>query len=194
MDELAERILNAALELAERDGYEAVRMRDLAEKAEVALGTVYRRFASKEDVLAGLLEREAVQLEAGLVDQLIPGTTPVARLDVFFQLATTGLLMRPKLARAMLRTVASGEPELAQKVLRFHGMMTKIILGVMQGPDVPGRVDDPRDVVVAHFLQQIWFGGLVGWAGGLHPPEEISAQVRNAAVMLLHGKDALPLA
>ena len=115
MDELSERILNAALELAERNGYEAVRMRDLAEKAEVALGTVYRRFASKEEVLAGLLEREAIQLEAGLRDQLLPGTTPAERLDVFFQLATMGLLMRPKLARAMLRTVASGEPELAQK-------------------------------------------------------------------------------
>lgn len=191
MDELSERILNAALELAERNGYEAVRMRDLAEKAEVALGTVYRRFTSKEEVLAGLLEREAIQLEAGLRDQILPGTTPAERLDVFFQLATMGLLMRPKLARAMLRTVASGEPELAQKVLRFHGMMTGIILGVMRGPDTPGREDDPRDVTVAHFLQQIWFGGLVGWAGGLHPPEEIGAQVANASRMLLLGKAAL---
>lgn len=190
MDDLAERIMDVALDLAERDGYEAVRIREVAEKADVALGTVYRRFASKEDILAAVLEREANRLEERLGDRLLPGSSPEERLQVFFTLATAGLVLRPKLARAMLRTVASGEPQLAQKVMRFHGLITRIILVVMRGPGAAVE-EDPRDVSVAHFLQQIWFGGLVGWAGGLHPPETIHEQMRNAARMLLHGRAAL---
>ena len=41
----------AAIELAERGGFEGVRLRDVAAHADVALGTLYRRFRSKEDLL-----------------------------------------------------------------------------------------------------------------------------------------------
>lgn len=191
VDELSERILDVAMELAERDGYEAVRIRELAEKAGVALGTVYRRFASKEDILAGALERESSRLEERLRDHLLPGARAEDRLDIFFTMATTGLVVRPKLARAMLRTIASGDPELSQKITRFHGRMTLVIVGVMRGQlgiiDAAGTPDE----TIAHFLQHIWFGGLVGWAGGLHPPEAIHAQMKTAARVLLRGQEAL---
>lgn len=191
MDELSERILDVAMELAEREGYEAVRIRELAEKAGVALGTVYRRFASKEDILAGALERESSRLEERLRDHVLPGEHPEDRLDIFFRLATSGLLARPKLARAMLRTIASGDPELSQKVTRFHGRMTMVIVSVIRGE--LGTVDTAGtpEEATAHFLQQIWFGGLVGWAGGLHPPETIHAQMRLAARVLLRGQEVL---
>ena len=47
MEERARRILDAAIELAEQGGFEAVRLRDVAAQANVALGTLYRRFRSK---------------------------------------------------------------------------------------------------------------------------------------------------
>jgi AcrR family transcriptional regulator len=47
MDDRAKRIVDTAVALAERDGYQAVRLRDVAATAQVALGTVYKRFASK---------------------------------------------------------------------------------------------------------------------------------------------------
>src|SRR5262249_1331370 len=42
------RVLDAALRLAERGGFDAVQMRDVATEANVALGTVDRYFTSKE--------------------------------------------------------------------------------------------------------------------------------------------------
>ena len=63
MDDKTRRIVKVAMELAERDGYDAVRLRDLAKRANVALGTVYRRFESKEDILFACLELEFERLK-----------------------------------------------------------------------------------------------------------------------------------
>ena len=46
------RVLDAALSLAAEGGYDAVQMRDVASRAQVALGTIYRYFASKDHLLA----------------------------------------------------------------------------------------------------------------------------------------------
>jgi AcrR family transcriptional regulator len=49
-----ERVLGAALELVRRDG-EGVPMAQIAELAGVGVGTVYRHFQTREDLLAELV-------------------------------------------------------------------------------------------------------------------------------------------
>ena len=44
LEERARRIIETTIELAEQGGFEAVRLRDVAAHAEVAMGTLYRRF------------------------------------------------------------------------------------------------------------------------------------------------------
>ena len=58
LEERSRRIVESSIELAERGGFEAVRLRDVAAHAGVALGTLYRRFRSKEDLLVAALEQE----------------------------------------------------------------------------------------------------------------------------------------
>ena len=50
-------ILDVAIELAEEGGFDNVRQRDVAAQAGVALGTLYKRFRSKEMLLVATLER-----------------------------------------------------------------------------------------------------------------------------------------
>ena len=63
MEERSRRIVDAAIELAEQGGFEAVRLRDVAAHANVALGTLYRRFRSKEDLLLAALELQLAAQE-----------------------------------------------------------------------------------------------------------------------------------
>ena len=51
-----ERVLDAATELVRRDG-EKVPMAQIAERAGVGIGTVYRHFATREDLLGALVHR-----------------------------------------------------------------------------------------------------------------------------------------
>ena len=49
--ERRKRILDATLAIASKGGYEAVQMRAVAERADVAVGTLYRYFPSKVHLL-----------------------------------------------------------------------------------------------------------------------------------------------
>jgi AcrR family transcriptional regulator len=67
-------ILDAALELFSTDDWQAVTVEQIAERAEIGKGTVYKHFASKDEIyarLAGDFQRQAVeQLER--IDRTLP--------------------------------------------------------------------------------------------------------------------------
>lgn len=74
-----EAILDAAARLFSRAGYHDTKMSDLAGEAGVAVGTLYKHFASKEVVLASLAERtESDLLE--LMKGAAAAPDPLARL------------------------------------------------------------------------------------------------------------------
>jgi TetR/AcrR family transcriptional regulator, cholesterol catabolism regulator len=184
------RILAAAVALAERGGFEAVRLRDVAQESQVALGTLYKYFHSKEDILLLALTEEVERLEAAMVADPLVGGTPLRRLTEFFQRATQGLTRRPHLARAVLRAIASGDRKTAEKVAAFHERMTRMIHAAQRGkaPDlaVTGRaaLGDAREQQIAFLLQHVWFASLVGWAGGLHSTRTVAEQVSAAAALM----------
>src|SRR3974377_523984 len=63
---LRQRVVDAAMELGLEGGYEAVQMRDVAARAHVAMGTVYRYFSSKDHLLAAPLVHLVEQLDRRL--------------------------------------------------------------------------------------------------------------------------------
>ena len=60
------RILDATLALAAKGGYEAVQIRTVAQRADVALGTLYRHFPSKVHLLVSGLAREFERTQENL--------------------------------------------------------------------------------------------------------------------------------
>lgn len=187
-DPRADRIIQVAMELAEADGYDAVRLRDLAAKADVALGTVYRRFGSKEDILAAALERLACQFHDAIVAAPIPGESPTIRIGLFFELATRTLSERPKLASALLRTVASGVPELAARVLNYRDRITDILVIVYRG-EVRAEAASERERQMAHLLQNLWFAELVGWTGGIETAEDVIRRTQEGTALVFKALD-----
>jgi AcrR family transcriptional regulator len=194
VEERSRRIVETAVELAERGGFEAVRLRDVASHAGVALGTLYRRFRSKEDLLLAALELELAELDRRLAQRPPRGDEPLARLTSFFQLTTKALCRRPNLARALLRAIASGEPELTQKVAAFHTRMEVLVTAALRGEadgssdSVSGSAPTDEERALAFTLQMVWFASLVGWAGGLHGQSSIVEQTRVAAELMLRGR------
>jgi AcrR family transcriptional regulator len=191
MEERTRRIVETTVELAEKGGFEAVRLRDVASHAGVALGTLYRRFRSKEDLLLAALEREVFGHEQLLNRGLSRGDTPLERLTSFFQVFTRALCRRPNLARALIRAIATGEPELTQKVAAFHTRVEDFITAALRGD---AAVDSELAITeeersLAYTLQLVWFASLVGWAAGLHGPTAVVEQTQVAAELMLRGAE-----
>src|ERR1700688_2847076 len=90
-----DKILDVAVALAEEGGFDNVRQRDVAANAGVALGTLYKSFRSKEDLLSAALEREAEQLERRMEDHPAKGDTRLERVLSVFQLMTKALCKKP---------------------------------------------------------------------------------------------------
>ena len=200
MEERSRRIVETAIELAEQGGFEAVRLRDVAAHAGVALGTLYRRFRSKEDLLVAALDMETLGLEKRVLQHLPRGDTPLDRVVGFFSMATRGMCRRPQLARALIRACAAGEPALSQKVAGFHDRMENLIIVSLRGqylePKAPAgplaERPSEEERTLAWSIQLVWFGLLVGWSGGLHTQSAVIEQTRAAASLMLNGARPQP--
>src|ERR687898_2212225 len=172
------RVLDAALRLAERGGFDAVQMRDVATEANVALGTVYRYFTSKERLLLEAMVEEIEALASRLEARPPAGATPAARVVEVLSRGTASLQRHPEVTGAMVR--AFGAADEADVVRRVGDIMTGIITGVMhEGPP------SPRDLAVARTLQQVWLSSLIGWVGGVDDPTRVVADLETATQLLL---------
>jgi len=190
MDDRAKRIVDTAVALAERDGYQAVRLRDVAASAQVALGTVYKRFASKEEILIAALEQESEKLVAKIGKKAVPGDNPQERVRFVFAALTKGLLRRPNLAKALVRSLASGDPNITERVASFHALITALVMAAIRGESAAEQSEwggdvDERERTISSVLQHVWFASFVGWAGGLHDAPQVLEDVDKTAKLLL---------
>ena len=79
-------LLRAAQEIAESCGYDAVTMDAVAARAGVGKGTVFRRFDSRQGLMAGLLDASESEWQASVMSgppPLGPGAPPMDRLLAF---------------------------------------------------------------------------------------------------------------
>jgi len=185
------RIVDAAVELAERGGFEAVRLRDVAERSDVALGTLYKYFRSKEDILLFALAEQLERLEQLMAARPIAGGRPYARAGEFFRRATRALARRPQFARALVRAMATGDQDTAVKIAAFQLRISRLISSALRGvaPDLESAIDvesgSARESAIAHTLMHVWFSSLVGWSAGLRAERAVVEQVRAAAELIL---------
>src|SRR5215472_3699272 len=98
--ERRKRIIDATLALASKGGYEAVQMRAVAERADVALGTLYRYFPSKIHLLVSGLAREFERAEARLGRSAPPGEAAQDRVVFVLHRVTRSMQREPLLTEA----------------------------------------------------------------------------------------------
>jgi AcrR family transcriptional regulator len=190
------RIVDTAVDLAEKGGFEAVRLRDVAERSDVALGTLYKYFRSKEDILLFALNEEIERLEQGMVARPATSGTPYDRVCEFFRRGTRALARRPQFARAMIRSMTAGDADTAMKIAALQLRIARAVTAALRGvaPEIQAPLDqsigNAREQAIAFTIMQVWFSSLVGWAAGLHPERVVSEQVRRAAGLILDRPEA----
>ncbi len=86
-----ENLLKAASDLMREVGFEGMTTAQIAKRAGVAEGTIYRHFSGKESLIEAVFSGIWSGLNAFMEAHLPPRTEPSARLDAFFPVTMAGL-------------------------------------------------------------------------------------------------------
>src|SRR3954453_15034427 len=157
-----ERILDAAMELAAEGGWDAVQMREVAERAEVALGTLYRYFPSKVHLLVSVLGRTFKELHDSVQVDRASGT-PQERVYRVVAVMTRYLARHRRLSGAMIRALMTAGAETARGV---EGVGDQLVGFITQATHEPGVVPTEHDTLVAHIIGKVWLTDVVTLLSG----------------------------
>jgi len=178
------RVIRAAIELAAEGGYEAVQMRDVASRARVALGTIYRYFASKDHLLAAAQVEWVTDLEARVGQRPPRGSTTAERMVEILRRATRAMEREPALTAALVTAMTSPDPGVAQ-CQREMGQ----VMGRIQANAFPDGFDPGTEQRIIDALEFIWFSSLLAWANGWVAIDDAGERLASAAHLLLDQYD-----
>jgi TetR/AcrR family transcriptional regulator, cholesterol catabolism regulator len=174
------RILDATLSLASKGGYEAVQMRAVAERADVALGTLYRYFPSKIHLLVSALAREFERTQEKLDRAPIPGDTAYDRMMYVLGRTTRAMQRDPLIMEAMTRAFMFADPSAASEVNAVARLMEQILTRAMHEgePSVDERA-------IARVIGDVWLSNLVAWVTRRASANDVANHLELAARLLL---------
>ena len=174
------RILDATLALASKGGYEAVQMRTVAERADVALGTLYRYFPSKIHLLVSALAREFERNQERLDRRPIPGETPYERVLYVLGRTTRSMQREPMLTEAMTRAFMFADPSAANEVNAVARLMERMFTRAMHEGE-----PSADDIAIARVIGDVWLSNLVAWVTRRASADDVSNHLELAARLLL---------
>lgn len=140
------RILNAARDLVAEGGFAAAQMTEVARKAAVATGTLYRYFPSKEELCRQVF-REVSAREMNLLAGIAQSDAPAReRLDRVLRSFASRAVKGRRLAYALLAEPV--DVGLAEERARFRRTHGEIFAGILEDGIASGEFP-PIDVRIA---------------------------------------------
>jgi TetR/AcrR family transcriptional regulator, cholesterol catabolism regulator len=179
------RILNAAVALARQGGYDAVQMREVADLAGVALGTLYRYFPSKVHLLAAAMVRQLEALHDQLLLEELEGEDERARvLGVIYRVIAA--LERDRLVSdALVRAMVVAGPD---EVDQVNAVNSSIIATAIHGR---GVAVSQRDFAVSLLIGKVLMTDLLGWLCGRMSIERVRSSLSDMVAVTMAGKHVL---
>ncbi len=174
-----QRVIDAAMKLAADGGYDAVQMRDVASEAGVALGTIYRYFASKDHLLAACQVAFARAEQHRLELRPTQGDTAADRVVDVLRRATRAQERQPQLTAAMVTAISSPDPAVSGCQREVTAVMAAVLAGPM------GDIDPKLKAEITRALSHVWFSALLGWVNGWTNVGAVGEELESAARLLL---------
>ncbi|PXW31685.1 cholesterol catabolism transcriptional regulator KstR [Nocardia sp. 348MFTsu5.1] len=178
------RILDATLALASKGGYDAVQMRAVADRADVAVGTLYRYFPSKVHLLVTALAREFEAVEARADKTRLRGDTALERLRHVLDMITLAMQRDPLLTEAMTRAFMFADASASAEVDKVATIIDRLLANAM----VEGEPTD-MDLKIARVVSDVWMSNLVQWLTRRASATDVTNRLELTITLLLAGRD-----
>jgi TetR/AcrR family transcriptional regulator, cholesterol catabolism regulator len=172
-------VIDAASSLAADGGYDAVQMRDVATRAEVALGTIYRYFPSKDSLLIAVMVHWLGDLERRVSKQPPSGGTTVERIMDVLTRALASMDRDPGLTAAVIGAMTAGDPASVPAIDEVTRAMARIMQSAF-----PTDVDPALEASTAKILGHVWWSATISWVNGMGDIDWVAGELREAAELL----------
>jgi AcrR family transcriptional regulator len=174
--ERRDRIVAATARLLASVDYDRLQVKDVADEAGVALGTLYRYFHSKDHLAAcallawsdGFGER---------IERRSSGSTR-DRVAAIYRRAARAFERDPKIYAALVQVQASADPHAAQVVATFEDQQSAAFGEALDGYDSPRRDD------VLAVMGAVLDGNLRAWQLGRITIGEVHRSIDRAASLI----------
>jgi len=180
--ETRERIRAAAADLFTRHGYGAATMREIAQRAHVALGTLFNYAEDKRDLVFLIFNEELNAVTDVALAAPRPDQSLVEQLLAVFRVHYRWLATKPALARILLQELtfySSGK-----QAATFLGIRRRLIDGLealVRAAQRTGRIRSREDpAVIARYIFFVYSASLRWWIAAPRPnPEKGVADLRR---------------
>jgi TetR/AcrR family transcriptional regulator, cholesterol catabolism regulator len=162
-----ERIVSVALALLVNGDYDKIQMRDVAEGSDVALGTVYRYFTSKEHLFAAVQLEWVKSLHRQILKRPPAGQSNLERLSAVLHKSVRAFQIQPQFYRALLVLEVTKDPFAKELFEVMSRETTATYLESISGVD-PKTASDLVSVVLAVLGAQ-----LKSWVLGRQSIDEV---------------------
>ncbi len=167
------------MRMAAEGGYEAVQMRAVAERADVSLGTIYRYFNGKDDMLLAGLVSWIQRVREGLESHPPRQETAGDRLSALLAGAAEMAERTPMLMSALFTALNTTDPAAAETKRAVESEILQFIVTAIG--------DDPEiDAAgAARVIRHVWFSATSRWVGGLAEAGSVEEELRHAVQMMI---------
>jgi AcrR family transcriptional regulator len=174
------RILDATIALASKGGFDAVQMRAVAEKADVALGTLYRYFPSKIHLLVSGLARELERGQERADRVTVPGDTAYDRLLFVLGRITRAMQRDPNLTEAMTRAFMFADASAAAEVDTVATLIERTFTAALHEGE-----PTEEDRAIARVIGDVWLSNLVAWVTRRSSASDVAERLELTVRLLI---------
>jgi AcrR family transcriptional regulator len=179
-----ERLLGAAQGLIEEDGYRAASVVAIADRAGVASGTLYRHFASKEElfveVFRSVCEREERAMRAAGAGTLA-GAPAAERLETVLTTFAERALRNPRLAWALIAEPVDPRVDAERLAYRsrYAGLIAEALRAGIAAGELPEQDVELTAAALVGGCGEALVGPLSPLSGSAPAPAAIVASLRT---------------
>jgi AcrR family transcriptional regulator len=179
--ETRQRLMGAAFRLFCERGYDATTVEDITEAADVAKGTFFNYFATKEAILPALAEWRLRQLEDALAPDQGAPASPVARIKLALRLVAQDPLADPVLMRRLF-AARRHRPD----VHPVHAL-THVLAEQVRQAQAAGEIRAGLEpAYLGGVIRALFFQQLITWHRG-HRPGPLPELLDRGVDLLLEG-------
>jgi AcrR family transcriptional regulator len=161
-EETRQRLLSVSLELFHEQGYSATTVEDITERADVAKGTFFNYFPSKEVLLSELCVWGIEKLQTAIDVSNGAPQSPVARIKLLMRLLQEQMGKKMKLPRRAYAARLFTPPPTQHAKLTFGEPLSAILTDLVSEAQTRGEIRAELDaVLVSNLLHMSFFWSMV---------------------------------